>query len=263
MARAVALNVAANTNEPGVRGPIYPDGRFEYVPIPESEPTATAVPTYADLDLDVDLPSDARERPVHLDPEFAEYPGCERYTYGDPFGVKARPLLELTAGDYVFFYATLTAADGPDRGAGIDGVSADDSGDGASTADARRDWIAPDWGAYLVGQFRLARDPLDDEAFEALPQDERAAFANNAHVKRETFDAAVLLLGDDDESELYETAVPLSSRDRGVDANRVVTDLSSDSGKGPWWRRPMRFDERATAELLSIRDDGAFGSCFD
>ncbi|WP_327051093.1 Nmad3 family putative nucleotide modification protein [Halomicrococcus gelatinilyticus] len=247
MARAVALNVAANTNEPGVRGPIYPDGRFEYVPIPESEPTATPVPTYADLDLDVDLPPGAGERPVHLDPEFAEYPGCERYTYGDPFGVKARPLLELTAGDYVFFYATLTTSDVDDT---------------TSTADARRDWIAPDWGAYVVGQFRLARDPLDGDAFEALPTDERAAFANNAHVKRETFDAAVLLLGDDEGSELYETAVPLSSRERGVDANRVVTDLSSDSGKGPWWRRPMRFDEAATTELLSIRDDGAFGSCF-
>ena len=36
--RSVAINVAANTNEPGFRGPIYGDGRFEYVPIPESEP---------------------------------------------------------------------------------------------------------------------------------------------------------------------------------------------------------------------------------
>ncbi|MDY6819435.1 MAG: hypothetical protein SVG88_12300, partial [Halobacteriales archaeon] len=27
MVRAVAINVGANTNEPGFRGPIYPDGR--------------------------------------------------------------------------------------------------------------------------------------------------------------------------------------------------------------------------------------------
>lgn len=244
MARAVALNVAANTNDPGVRGPVHPDGRFEYVPIPESESTTEPVPTYADLDLNVDLPPGTSERPVHLDPEFAEYPECERYTYGDPFGVKARPLLELRAGDYVFFYATLTASPGD-----------------TNTAD-RRDWIAPDWGAYVVGQFRLARDPVDGDAFETLSDREQAAFANNAHLKRETFDAAVLLLGDDEESELYETAVPLSSRDRGSDANRVVTGLSSDSGEGPWWRRPMRFDERATAELLAIRDDAAFDRCF-
>jgi hypothetical protein len=31
-----------------------------------------------------------------------------------------------------------------------------------------------------------------------------------------------------------------------------VTDLSSDSGAGPWWRRPLRFDAAATAELRSI-----------
>ena len=51
MARALAINVAANTNLPGVRGPIYPDGSFVYLPIPEREPLAADadVPTYADL----------------------------------------------------------------------------------------------------------------------------------------------------------------------------------------------------------------------
>jgi hypothetical protein len=50
--RSVAINVGANTNEPGFRGPIYDDGRFEYVPIPESEPIdpEATVPTYGDLD---------------------------------------------------------------------------------------------------------------------------------------------------------------------------------------------------------------------
>lgn len=38
MPRAVAINVGANTNAPGVRGLIRSDGRFEYVPIPETEP---------------------------------------------------------------------------------------------------------------------------------------------------------------------------------------------------------------------------------
>jgi len=39
-----------------------------------------------------------------------------------------------------------------------------------------------------------------------------------------------------------------------VEPNPIVTDLSSDSGKGPWWRRPMGFDEAATAELLAQID---------
>lgn len=49
--QSVAINVGANTNEPGVRGPIDADGRFEYVPIPESEPIRSGVnvPTYGDL----------------------------------------------------------------------------------------------------------------------------------------------------------------------------------------------------------------------
>jgi hypothetical protein len=110
--RAIAINVGANTNEPGFRGPIRPDGTFEYIPITESEPAADP-PTYGDLapHLDTSIPDDIRETPVHLDPEFPEYPCCERYTYGDEHGIKAGPLSELSTGDYVFFYATLTVTD--------------------------------------------------------------------------------------------------------------------------------------------------------
>jgi hypothetical protein len=234
--RSVAINVGANTTLPGVRAPVYPDGRFEYVPIPEREPTAVAPPTYADLDLETDVPADAVDSPVHLDPEFAEYPYCDAYTYGDDYAVKAGPLSELAAGDYAFFYATLSTAGDPP------------------------DWIAPEWGAYLVGVFRLDRDPVTDYA--ALDPAERDRFANNAHVKRETVDARVLLSGDPDESRLLDRAIPLSSRSAGADANRIVTGLSADSGKGPWWRRPLRFDESATAELLEIDESGAVKRCF-
>jgi hypothetical protein len=233
MPRAVAINVAANTNQPGVRGPIFPDGRFEYLPIPESEPTKRRVPTYADLETTVELPDGADELPVHLDPEFAEYPCCERYTYGDPFGVKARPLLSLTAGDYVFFYATLSTAGEPTH-----------------------EWIAPEWGTYIIGQFRLARDPISGEEFAELPAETRAVFENNAHLKREEFDAKVLMEGAEDESGLYETAIPLSSPEAGATANRIVTELSSDSGKGPWWRRPMKFEENGVEEVLEMRHAG-------
>ncbi|WP_132056665.1 Nmad3 family putative nucleotide modification protein [Halorussus amylolyticus] len=235
MARAVAINVGANTNAPGVRGPIRPDGSFEFVPIPETEPIRDSadVPTYADLDLDTEIPASAVESPVHLDPEFAEYPECEAYTYGDPHGVKARPLLELEAGDYALFYATLTTHGEPEK-----------------------PWISPDWGAYLVGQFRLARDPVAGSEYASLSEDARSAFETNAHCKRAAFDAAVLLSGDEAESGLYETAVPLSAAEKGSEANWVVTELSSDSGKGPWWRRPMKFGEVETDEVLGLVDGG-------
>jgi hypothetical protein len=228
----VAVNVGANTNEPGFRAPVDSSGRFEFVPIPESEPTGVPVPTYADLGLSMEVPDDVLGIPVHMDPEFAELPTCERYTYGDPFGVKARPLLDLRAGDYALFYATLeTASDDPPH------------------------WQPPRWGAYLVGGFRLAVDPLTGEDYRELGTAERAPFANNAHVKRETFDARVLLHGEPDESGLYDRAVPLSAPSGGVDANRLVTDLSADSGAGPWWRRPLRFDAEATAELRTVVEE--------
>lgn len=233
--RAVAVNIGANTNAPGFRGPIYPPGDFDYVPIPESKPTSGPVPTYGDLapHLRVDIPESVRETPVHLDPEFSDYPFGEAYTYGDPHGVKARPLSELAAGDFVFFYATLTTA-----------------------GDAPPAWQAPEWGAYLVGQFRLANDPVVD--YEALDDRTKAAYASNAHIKRETMDAAVLLRGDAWGSRLYDQAVPLSSRTAGADANQIVTRLSADSGKGPWWRRPLRFDPEATQELLRVVDTREF-----
>lgn len=240
---SVAINVAANTNEPGFRGPIYPDGSFEYVPIPEAEPTSGAVPTYGELDLRTDVDAVA-DRPVHFDPLFPEV-GGECYCYGDEHGVKARPLSELSAGDHLFFYATLTTTD----------RAVSERGDEAEEVDSSHpDWVAPEWGAYLIGHFELARDPVTGEEYRELPAAEQAAFDANAHVKRAEFDARVLVLGDPDGSALYDTAVPLSSPDAGADPNRVVTELSSDSGKGPWWRRPLRFDDAATAELLAHSD---------
>ena len=224
--RSVAINVAANTNEPGFRGPLYPDGRFEYIPIPESEPTDEPVPTYADLDLATDV-SGVADRPVHFDPEFPEA-GGERYTYGDEHGVKAGPLSSLSAGDYVFFYATLT-----------------------SPEDAPA-WAPPSWGAHVIGHFRLADDPLTGEQYREADADTRAPFTSNAHVNRAEFDARVLLRGEPDHSRLYDTVVPLSAPSGGTAANWLVTDRSSDSGKGPWWRRPMRFDEAGTERLLEL-----------
>lgn len=237
MPRSVAINVGANTNAPGFRGPIYPDGQFEFLPIPEPEPVTQPVPTYADLPITYRIPDRVRDTPVHFDPEFAGFGPGDRYTYGDPHGVKARPLLDLEAGDRVYFYATLD-----------------------TVGDPTHDWISSEWGAYLIGRFDLARDPIHGDAFGSLPPEVRAIFANNAHLKRETFDAMVLLHGDPDSSRLLETAIPLSG-DTGTEPNRLVTAFSADSGKGPWWRRPLRFDEAGTERLLALeRGEMSVGS---
>ncbi|WP_425499585.1 hypothetical protein [Halogeometricum luteum] len=261
MTRAVAINVAANSSLPGVRGPVYPDGTFAYVPIPERKPTRpdASVPTYADLDPPVDLPESVRDSRVHLDPEFAGYPHCERHTYGDEHGVKAGPLSRLDPGDWLFFYATLDRREWSDETTGSVDVAGDAPDAGVDTDAA--DYLAPEWGAYLIGGFEVDA-ALTPEAYESLPDAERARFANNAHVKRETFDAAVLVAGTD-RSGLFDRVVPLSSPDAGADANRVVTDLSNDSGKGPWWRRVLRFDAEATATLLELVESREFDPYLD
>lgn len=235
--RSVAINVGANTNAPGFRGPIFPDGTFEYIPIPETEPIRpeATVPTYGDLTLQTDV-GDVSGTPVHLDPTFAGVHGSSTCTYGDPHGVKARPLLELQAGDFVFFYATLSkTSDGTESFA---------------------PWISPRWGAYIIGQFQLACDPIDGDGFLQRSPEERQRFSENAHLKRDPFDASVLLYGDPSASMLYDVAIPLSGPEAGVDPNRLVTEFSSDSGKGPWWRRPMAFDEAGTRRVAEIRQRG-------
>ena len=236
MPKAVAINVAANTNLPGARGPVYPDGSFVYVPIPEREPTVEPAPTYDELGLSEHVPTDARDLPVHLDPEFAGSLDRESYTYGDPHGVKAGPLSRLDPGDFLLFYATLSRVDGSERAAGTD--------DGTGGA---RGWLAPEWGAYLVGEFEVA-EVLTGDGYRGGGAATRERFASNAHARRDPFDAAVLVRGTD-RSRLFDRAVPLSTPTAGADANRLVTDLSNDSGKGPWWRRVFRYDEEATEEL--------------
>lgn len=228
--QAIAINIGANTNEPGFRGPVWADGAFEYIPIPESKPTTQTVPTYGELapHLQTEIPPDLHETPVHLDPEFPEYPFCERYTYGDEHGVKAGPLSTLQPGDYLCFYATLAVQEAADG-------------------------LPPRWGVFLIGHFEVAAEPLEGPP-TAVDAD-GSVFANNAHCKRDPNDAAVLIQGHPASSRLYETALPLSEPSGGTDPNWLVTELSADSGRGPWWRRPLRFDESETEQLLAIIRD--------
>lgn len=227
--RAVAVNVGANTNEPGFRGPVWPDGSFNFVPIPESAPTREPVPTYGDLaqTLDADIPASVHDRRVHLDPEFPDYPRGEAYTYGDEHAVKAGPLADLSAGDRVYFYATLSVTEPTDG-------------------------LPPDWGAFLIAHFELAVDPITTTD---LTDRQRTLVGSNAHLKRATPDARVLLAGDPACSTLYDRAVLLSTHRAGTDPGSIVTTLSTDSGAGPWWRRPLRFDASAAARLRERVED--------
>lgn len=234
--KSVALNVGANSSTLGGRGPIFPDGSFQYIPIPEEDETVTE-PTYFDLHLLENRPSSAHDVVVHFDPEFPEYGYGVNYTYGDRHAPKTTAISKLAEGDILFFYATLDYENGRDR---------------------EYDWINEDWGAYLIGHFKLARDPVSHEEFQSLSADVERKFDGNAHIRRDSFDAEYLVLGDPAESRLYDIPVPLSGEE-GSSPNRLVTSFSEDSGEGPWYRRPLAFDEEGTGIILNAQASQEFG----
>ena len=230
--KSVAINIGANSGHTGGRGPIYEDGTFRYVPIPEDNETVME-PTYRDLELGSIRPKSAENTVVHFDPEFPEVGFSERYTYGDRHSPKTDRLSELEEGDILFFYATLdyVGEDSPEH-----------------------DWINEDWGAYVIGHFTLEYDPLSEDEYHSLPEEIKKKFSTNAHVRREVFDAESLVLGNPDGSRLYKTPIPLSA-DSGTEANQFVTEHSEDSGNGPWYRRPLKFDTEGTRALLRAQQD--------
>ena len=104
--KALLLRVGMDRGTGGALGPIYPDGAFEYIPIPETVPSNCPF-TYATLPgrhvsaLAAVLPARLAGLQPHIDPDF------ESCTYGDAAPRKRRQLLRLSPGDLLVFYAGL------------------------------------------------------------------------------------------------------------------------------------------------------------
>ncbi|MFB6136268.1 MAG: hypothetical protein ABEJ04_05875 [Halobacteriaceae archaeon] len=189
------------------------DGRFEYVPIPESEPT-TETATYGSLPrrhgdgaLDsllsyVQPGSDPDRRtrpvgdvPVHRDPNF------EHLTYGEPRRGYVERLAALEPGDVVAFYGGLREGERKHR--------------------------------YLLGYFTV-REAVDfrglsaaerEAAFEAHPE--------NAHAKRhfagaDTRDRLVVVDGTDPAALFERTTARLSTFDRFGNSQYYLDDAFAD-----------------------------------
>lgn len=108
MKKAVLLRVGIDSGSGGIQGPLFKDGSFEFICIPDGWQVSKH--TYGKCVGRNGIPhSDyfpARQRVkaarqhVHLDPEFATF------TYGDPTSPK-RSLRTLEKGDYLVFYCGL------------------------------------------------------------------------------------------------------------------------------------------------------------
>ncbi len=194
--KALLLRVAIDTGSGGNLAPILPDGRFEYIPIPELKPTLETR-TYGEMAARTGgaladfLSATLRNRVPHIDPEFLSF------TYGDPTASKRRQLLRLEPDDLLVFYAGLKPNDG-------------------------RDVPRP----YIIGYFDVRR--IYD--FERMTTRERTAacveIGENAHLKRVTSDKGLVVVqGHANTSRLLHRALPL-----GDPGYRVLPDLTSRIG---------------------------------
>lgn len=211
--RIFLVNVGANASHP-VRSPIFDDGTFELLPIPEERdrwaptiPAYARIPCWNDPSESLGLYVSDRHRGVlvHDDPEF------HTLTYGDNpnRSPRAGGLRGCGPGDYLFFLARLTPHDGS------------------------RFHSAP--GFFLVGFFQVD-DVLRDVT--TYPHGKSfATFGANAHIRRATYhrdalDAFWVWHGDPRRSLRLPFAVPVT---------REICDLSLRDAKGrPWNWGPGR-----------------------
>lgn len=108
--KALLLRVGIDKGCGGSLSPIFPDGSFAYIPIPEYGLTNETM-TYDTMlvspkvgcTLAEYLPKAARKMHPHHDPEF------NTFTYGDPTS-KRKQLIKLVPGDLLVFYAGFAQA---------------------------------------------------------------------------------------------------------------------------------------------------------
>jgi hypothetical protein len=177
------LRVGIDSGSGGAHGPLFRDGSFEFVPIPDSSGTDSR--TYGNTRgrkgrtlveyLPGRLQARMRDRSIHADPEF------DTFTYGDPTTPKAG-LRHLDSGDMLVFYCGLEGWD-----------------------------YFSEPALYLIGYFEVL---AAGRAGEFGPAEIESLFGANFHVShREIFekqkDRLVVVKGSE-ESRLLKKAVPMS-----------------------------------------------------
>jgi len=219
----VLLRVGIDTGSGGIHGPLFADGTFEYIPIPDGH--ALDQRSYGDTvgrngrKLIDCFPASMRDRmtdqPMHVDPEF------DTFTYGDPTTPKAG-LRRLQPGDLLVFYCGL-------RGWGF----------------------AADPALYLMGFFEVERA---GRAVEFTKAELDRLFSHNFHVRhRRVFqrqkESLVLVKGTAN-SRLLHKAIRLSAdgRDRTGKTLKVLAPdmqrvFGTFGGKVSIQRSPPRWVE--------------------
>ena len=189
--RVLLLRVGMDLGTGRALGPIFREGAFEYVPIPESAPSRSRL-TYASLpgryvpSLALVLPRRLADRCPHIDPDF------DAWTYGDAAPRKRRQLLHLSPGDLLVFYAGLAPVPPDDR-----------------------------QRLFAIGSLRVRR-VRDLRARDIGRPDLQRRFGETSHFMRCVPDKELTLVeGEPKEGGLFAKAIPL-----GDGGDRLLRDLA-------------------------------------
>jgi hypothetical protein len=182
MNKILLLRVGIDKGCGGTLGPIFPDGMFEYVSIPESPQRVTTrslyyrdLPARCGGSLAQYVPHRLRNSAAHYDPEF------ETFTYGDPTRNKRGQLLRLEYGDLLVFYAGL-------RPEGFQDVNR----------------------LYVIGYFTV-ESVVSMEANAPWPPTNFRHLQSNAHLRRDRLDSGLVVVrGNTHASKLLKRAIPIS-----------------------------------------------------
>lgn len=181
--RVAMLRIGIDTGSGGMHGPLFQDGSFEFVPIPDSrgddERTYGNTTGRRGHKLVEYFPSRRqsamRDQSIHFDPEFATF------TYGDPTPPKAG-LRNLEHGDLLVFYCGLEGHD-----------------------------FTSEPALYLMGYFDIQ---TAGKAADWRDQETRRLFRNNFHVRHQNVferqKAELVLVKGSNRSRLLRKAVRIS-----------------------------------------------------
>lgn len=232
------LRIGVDSGSGGIQGPLFADGSFEYIPIPDGfnidERTYGNTNSRRRRKFIEYFPESRRDtmasRSIHFDPEFTTF------TYGDPTPPKAG-LRRLEKGDTLVFYC------------GLEGW----------------DHTSPP-ALYLIGYFEvLAAGKPDDFGAQQV----RRLFGNNFHVRHQrVFErqrADLVLIKGSDHSRLLKKAVCISvmGRDRTGQPLKILSPemqkiFGTFNGRLSFQRSPTRWVEsayvpRAAGFIRSLR----------
>jgi hypothetical protein len=180
--KALLLRVGIDKGCGGTLSPIFDDGSFEFVPIPESFPAPGAA-TYNDRigrkgkRLSAYVPSSIKNAPMHEDPEFFT---C---TYGDAT-LKRYYLLKLVQGDLLVFYAGLRPL---------------------ATAKYKE-------ALYIIGYFDVDNVTGFNKLSEAKLAESLQRYSHNAHVKRLNSLRDLVVVAGSRHSRLLDKAILISQK---------------------------------------------------